>query len=123
MPGGECCNCGRCGYVELHHVILRSQASYMKQISINLVQLCQDCHRGSPNGVHHNKKLDLKLKLELQTKLETMFINKFYSREEIQPSLQCSDFDTTLILKKLTLYRFGYSSEQLIRRCLGGRMY
>ena len=122
MTGGECKICGNCGYVELHHVILKSQASYMKQISINLVQLCQDCHRGN-NSVHHNKKLDLKLKLELQTKLETMFINEFYSREEIQTSLECGDKDMDLILKKLSLYVLGYSSEQLLIRLMGGRLY
>jgi len=122
MCGGECINCGKSGYVEWHHVILRSQARHMKTIKLNLVPLCMDCHRGT-HGVHSNKKLDIKLKQQLQTRLQTIFINKFYSREEIQTNLQCTDKDMDLILKKLSNYVLGYSSEQLIRRCLGGRMY
>ena len=123
MVNGVCEVCGKTGYVEIHHNIKRSQASYMKQIKINLVQLCQDHHRGSTNGVHHNKKLDLKLKIELQNKLQAMFTEKYYSREEIQEKLECSDFDVTLIVKKIALYRYGYNTEQLIRRMLGGRLY
>ena len=123
MCGGECVNCGKPGYIEWHHVILRSQAPHMKKININLIQLCQECHRSAPNGVHHNKKLDIKLKKQLQTRLQTIFTNEFYSREEIQTSLECSDTDMDLILKKLSNYVLGYSSEQLLIRLMGGRLY
>jgi hypothetical protein len=94
----------------------------MRGIKVNLVPLCIPCHRGTL-GVHNNKKIDLKLKIQLQFQLQKMFIEKYYSRDEIQEILQCTDFDTTLILKKLTLYRYGYNTEQLIRRMLGGRLY
>ena len=122
MCGGECVNCGKPGYIEWHHVIFKSQARYMKDTKIVLTPLCLECHRGT-HGVHNNKKLDVKLKQQLQTRLQTMFTNKFYSREEIQTNIECADKDMDLILKKLSNYVLGYSSEQLIRRCLGGRMY
>ena len=123
MCGGECVNCGKPGYIEWHHVILRSQAPHMKKININLIQLCQECHRSAPNGVHHNKKLDIKLKQQLQTRLQTMFSNEFYNRYEIQTNLECNDTDLDLILKKLTLYSLGYNTEQLCRRLMGGRLF
>lgn len=118
---GECVLCMQQGR-ETHHVIFRSQASYMRTIKINLIPLCVDCHKGN-NSPHQSKKLDLKLKIELQNKLQAMFTEKYYSREEIKEKLECTDFDTTLILKKLTLYRYGYNTEQLVMRLLGGRLY
>lgn len=119
---GSCVLCGEQGR-ETHHVVFRSQASYMKQIKVNLVPLCIECHRGTL-GVHNNKRNDIKLKIQLQAKLFEMFKEKkFYSQEEIQNILECTKFDSMLICKKLALYRQGYSSEQLIRRMLGGRLY
>lgn len=122
MTGATCKLCGVIGYCETHHIIFKSQGSYMRMIKMNLVPLCMECHRGN-HSPHKSKEIDIKLKLQLQGKYEEMFSNKFYSREEIQQALECTDFDTTLILKKLTLYRMGYESEQLLRRLLGGRMY
>lgn len=124
MPGGECLICKVIGYCEIHHIILRSQASYMKNIKVNLVQLCMDHHRGSSNGVHHNKKLDLKLKVHLQNKLMDMFsVKQFYSIEEIQTILKCSTDDVAKICKKLTCYSKGYLVSQIIIRLMGGRLY
>lgn len=116
--------CVKCGVnnAERHHIIFKSAAKYMEFIPINIVYLCGEHHRAN-NSPHKSKKVDLKLKIDLQNKLETMFINKFYSREEIKTLLRCTDKDITLILKKLTLYRMGYEREQLLRRLLGGRMY
>jgi len=120
---GQCSNCGAVGYVERHHTVFRSQASYMKFIPCNTVLLCLDCHRGSKNGVHHNKETDLKLKSQLQNELFGMFSDKFIKGEEIQEKLKCTKIDSTLILKKLTMYRQGYEREQLVRRLLGGKLY
>ena len=122
MTGATCHVCGEVGYCELHHIVYRSQATYMKMMNINLIMLCQNHHRGNM-GVHNNKKLDLKLKLELQTKLRGMFTKKFYSREEIKKLLKCTEKDLDLTLKKLCCYRLGYGREQLIMRLMGGRLY
>ena len=118
---GECVACGSQGR-ETHHVVFRSQGSYMRGIKVNLVPLCIQCHRGTL-GVHNNKRLDLQLKVKLQFKLQEMFPEKWYDREQIQEKLECTDFDTTLILKKMCLYRYGYNAEQLVMRLLGGRLY
>lgn len=107
---------------EIHHIIFRSQSSYMRTIKINLISLCVDCHRGN-NSPHQDKRLDLQLKVKLQFKLQEMFSEKWYSGEQIQEILQCTDFDLVLILKKMCLYRFGYNAEQLVLRLMGGRLY
>ena len=122
MTGATCHECGIVGYCENHHIIFKSQAKHMKTIGINQVFLCMEHHRGK-FGVHHNKKLDLKLKQQLQTRLQTVFINEFYTRYELQTTLECNDIDLDLILKKLSIYKLGYSSEQLVRRLMGGRLY
>ena len=122
MTGSTCHECGAIGYCENHHIIFKSQAKYMKSIGINQIFLCLEHHRGTL-GVHHNKKLDLKLKQQLQTRLKTMFTDEFYNREGIQARLECTDIDIGLILKKLSNYTLGYSSEQLCRRLMGGRLY
>ncbi|WP_242971107.1 HNH endonuclease [Clostridium botulinum] len=48
--------CEECGknVVELHHIIFRSQASYIANININFKYICPNCHRGD-NGPHMNK--------------------------------------------------------------------
>lgn len=123
MLDGECCNCGKYGYIEWHHIILRSQATYMKNIKINLIELCQDCHRNAPHAVHRNRQMDLKLKQQLQAKLQTMFTNEFYSKEKIQEKLECTEKETDAICKKLSLFKEGYSKEKLVSRLMGGRLY
>ena len=122
MPGGECCLCGKCGYIEWHHTIFRSQSKCMKTIKVNLVQLCMDCHRGT-HGVHNDKKSDLKLKKQLQGKLQSIFTEKYYSKLDIKSILECTDVNLDLITKTLSLYTQGYNTEQLIQRLLGGRNY
>ena len=123
MPGGECCICGKHGFIEWHHVIFRSQSIPMKSINCNMVQLCVDCHRGTL-GVHNNKKNDLKLKIKLQMKLFKMFADKdYFTLQEIKEILGTTEVNAMLIVKKLSLFTEGYEQEQIIRRLLGGRTY
>jgi len=124
----ECALCGSQGQ-ETHHIIFRSQAKYMKTIKVNLTPLCMECHRGT-KGVHKNKRNDLKLKLQLQSKLFKMFTYEFFTKEDIELILNCNENEAAAIVKKLCLYiplhqkEFrGYEKEQLIRRLLGGRLY
>ena len=123
MPGGTCILCGKSNVcIEWHHTIFRSQSKCMKTIKVNLVQLCMDCHRGT-HGVHNDKKSDLKLKKQLQNKLQSIFTEKYYFKADIKSILECTDANTDLITKTLTLYVKGYDKEQIIRRLLGGRTY
>jgi len=111
-------------YCEGHHIIYKSQCKCMIPIKINIALLCVGCHRSSPNGVHHNKKLDLRLKKNLQFKLETMFIEKdYYTEDEIKYILKCSKDEVFNICKKLCFHIRGYDKDDLIMRMLGGRFY
>lgn len=124
MKNYICIECGRHGATQEHHIVLKSQASYMRDVKMNIIELCLMHHTNSPTGIHHNEELNLKYKLILQNKLFEIFGDKkHFSKEEIQSRLECSKFDLTLICKKLCLYRFGYEREQLVRRLMGGRLY
>jgi hypothetical protein len=95
----------------------------MKLINCNLVNLCVECHRGN-QGAHLDKRTDLKLKLQLQARLFEMFSEKkFFTEIEIKDILKVNDKIIFMIVKKLCLYRKGYSVEALVRRMMGGRIY
>ena len=72
--------CEVCGspYVELHHVVYRSENKNLENCKLNFVYLCQEHHRGT-YGVHgkYGHDLDLKLKQECQKEYE-----KNHTREE-----------------------------------------
>ena len=123
MQNGICCLCGVQGYCELHHTIFRSQAPYMKNIKINLVELCADHHRGNYSP-HHNKKMDLKLKTQLQNELYKLFAYQdYFTEEDVEIILMCSKEEARNICKKLSLHIKGYEKEEIIKRLLGGRFY
>ena len=71
MDYRPCAVCGGVG-TERHHIIPRSHCRALIHCEKNLVVLCPRCHRGR-NGVHQNRELDLKLKLEFQNELEMLF--------------------------------------------------
>ena len=121
---GECVLCGKEGHCETHHIIFRSQCTFMKNIEVNLIPLCPECHRNQKYGVHHNKKLDNKLKIHLQNELFAMFSDKkYFKAREIQLRLNCSDYEIMKICKTICNYRKGYEVEQLVRRLMSGRLY
>ena len=94
----------------------------MRTIKVNLAKLCVECHRGT-QGVHNNKKADLKLKVKLQHELTSMFEKKYYTKDEIREILDCSDFDAVLICKRMCMHSGNYKVDELIKRMLGGRFY
>lgn len=119
----SCYICGN-GNVELHHIIKRSQCTYMKDAEINLISLCPFHHRGD-EGVHgkDGHKLDLQLKEELQLQLLLLFNNEFYTQEEIQELLKINKNSTRKLVKTLTLHDNKYKSYDVVKRCLGDRWY
>lgn len=66
-----CDKCNRSGsrYYEMHHIIFRSEKPKHKKLhdSINLIDLCVDCH----NGFHDNKKS--REYLVIERKLDAVF--------------------------------------------------
>lgn len=114
--------CG-CNVTELHHVIYRSQASYMSNLKVNFKFLCPDHHRGK-HGPHMNKNMDNKYKLELQAKLFNLFEDKeYWTEKEIKDKLDCTSSEVKKITKKLMIHKEGYKKIDLILRLMGNRLY
>lgn len=109
--------------VELHHIIYRSENKNLEKCKLNFAYLCQEHHRGT-YGVHGSKgsKLNRKLKLEFQNKLELLWDKQYLTKEEINQVLQISDKALNRLLKALTLHKDKYVREEVIRACLGGKL-
>ncbi|HHD2753249.1 TPA: hypothetical protein ACOTG0_002058 [Clostridium perfringens] len=117
-----CEECGR-NITELHHVIYRSQCTYMSNIKVNFKFLCPEHHRGN-SSPHMNRDIDLKYKLELQEKLFSMFSEKdYWTEKEIMAKLECSKNEIKKITKKMFIAKEGYEVNTLVKRLMGNRLY
>lgn len=114
-----CKVCGTTYGIELHHVIYKSQNKNLENCKLNFVDLCYIHHRDSRKGVHFNKELDRKLKLELQNKLEELFDKDYLTKEEINEVLKISEKALNRLLKTLQLHNDKYVKEDIIRACMG----
>lgn len=117
--------CKVCGnpYTELHHIMFRSEVKALEHCKLNLVNLCVEHHKGT-YGVHGSKgaKLNKKLKLEFQNKLEELLDKQYLTREEINKILQIDDKALNRLLKRLSLQNDKYIKEDVIRVCMGGKL-
>lgn len=117
--------CQVCGKprAELHHIVFRSEASYMANVSINFKYLCENCHRGK-NGPHMNSDVDLKYKREMQNELFYIFDHKqYFNEEEIKKKLDISASEFIRMFKGLKRYKEGYLREDIVKLCMGGNLY
>ncbi|MEG2289931.1 MAG: hypothetical protein RSA29_02685 [Clostridium sp.] len=121
MGDSYCEVCGN-SRVELHHIVFRGQASYMRNVKINFKYLCQEHHRGNESP-HMNSDIDFKYKYELQKELFKLFDKEFYSEDEIKELLGISYKDVIQITKKLRVYSEGYEKLDICIRLMGGRLY
>ena len=120
----KCCYvCGNPN-VEAHHICKRSQVPALKHSPLNIVYLCPVHHR-SERGVHgrDGHELDLKLKLELQNKLEMLFDKEYLTEDEINSVLQIGPTALKKLLKTLKRRPEGYYYLDVLRVCMGGRLY
>ena len=69
--------CGSYDWTETHHIYGGNPNRRISEENGFKVRLCHWCHNEPPNGVHHNKKNDLRLKQECQRKFE-----ETHTREE-----------------------------------------
>lgn len=99
-----CKVCGTSYGIESHHIVKRSQNSNLVNCKLNLIDLCYIHHRDHKKGVHFNKELDRKLKLELQNKLESLFDKDYLTKEEINKILQISEKALNSLVKTLQLH-------------------
>lgn len=109
---------------EKHHIIKRSQCKALIKCDLNLVELCPAHHRGH-NGVHgkNGHALDLRLKRNFQNKLNALFTDEYITSAEIFNTLQITNACVDRLTKHLKLYKDGYLKEDVIRACMGGRLY
>lgn len=116
------CICGQRA-TELHHIVFRSQCKPLEHCKLNQVYLCQEHHRGT-KGIHGKRghKLDIKLKLEFQNKLEMLLDKQYLTREDIQEVLQISDKALNSLCKTIKCGKGKFIREEVIRACMGGKL-
>jgi hypothetical protein len=118
----KCCEiCGR--ESEEHHIVFRSQASYMVKVELNKKLLCPEHHKGN-DGPHLNRKTDLKYKLELQKKLFELFSKDYYKAPEIKELLGLRELNMFSFIKILNpVGDKGFARLDIVMRCMGGKLY
>jgi len=105
---------------EKHHIVFRSQGGL--NFPLNFIYLTVEEHRGN-QGPHLNRARDLELKLSLQLSLTKILSNKYYTAEELIKELELIPKEAYKMLKTLNRHLEGYSTEDLIRRLMGSKMY
>lgn len=113
--------CAVCGSrADIHHIVHRREGGM--NFELNYKYLCHLHHRGL-RGPHRNKIIDYEYKFELQNKFESIFTKEFYTLNEINQTLKLSISNKKRIQNNLFLYKEGYSSIELIKFLMGGKVY
>lgn len=115
---GECEICGRSA--EKHHIVFKSQGGL--DFDLNYKELCFEDHKGN-KGPHNCRKVDLKYKVELQRKLESLLDKEYYTEDEVRKLLGLNKKQADMIFKRFKVYSEGYKKDEIIRRLMGGRNY
>lgn len=68
----QCRVCGSYYWIEKHHVFGGPNRKASEKFGM-VADLCHWCHNEPPNGVHHNRENDLKLKREYQAMFEDQY--------------------------------------------------
>lgn len=117
--------CKVCGSqaTESHHIVKRSEVKALIKCEINQIYLCTECHRGT-YGVHGREghKLDIKMKLDMQNKLELIFDKEVFTREEIRQALNISERATESLCKLMKCDKGVFNRLEVIRVCMGGKL-
>lgn len=116
-----CNECGTSYGVELHHIISRKQFKPLEDCKHNFVYLCYNHHRHHRNGIHFNRKLYLRYKLQFQNFLETNFINEYLTREEIKATLEIDEKHLNRLLNSLIMHGDKYAKEDVILKCMADK--
>jgi hypothetical protein len=118
-----CKVCGSNNLVESHHIIKRSQAPVLIKCEINQIDLCYEHHKGT-YGVHGKcgHKLDQRLKLEFQNKLELLLDKQYLTKEDIRQALNITLKATDRLCKTLNCNKGVFAREEVLRACMGGKL-
>lgn len=113
----RCIVCGEPG--DKHHIIHKSEGGL--ETPLNLITLCEEHHRGFI-GPHRSADVDLRYKLEMQTNLEKLFFEKYYSAMEIRSMSQLSNSSIKKFMRTNQLHKEGYDRNDIIYFLMGGNI-
>lgn len=115
--GSFCALCFSNDEIEQHHSVFKSQVRELAHCRLNYIYLCHSCHK----ELHRNKggKLDTKVKMMFQNKLEKKFLKRYISFDEVKGVLDISKSATTKLVGGLIRYKEGYKRNDLINKCIG----
>lgn len=65
----RCYICGSTQWIERHHIFPGANRKASDRFGM-VVDLCHYCHNEPPNGIHHNRENELRLKREFQALFE-----------------------------------------------------
>lgn len=114
-------HCEICGAkADIHHIVHKHEGGY--DIKLNYKYLCNYHHRGKI-GPHRCIETDIFYKLELQEKLFTLMPKDFYTAKELYSILEISNSSLKKLIKKLKIYKEGYSTKDIVQTLMGGKIY
>lgn len=102
------------------HIVFRSQGGL--DYDLNLIPLSLEDHEGS-RSPHHDKSVDLNLKLDLQERLFELFDQEEYNTKDIANQIGKSLKYTDKHFRKVKNYAGTYKKEDIIRKLMGGKLY
>ena len=114
-------HCEICGSkADIHHIVHKHEGGF--DIKLNYKYLCNYHHRGK-TGPHNDIETDLRYKLELQDKLFSLLPKKYYKSKELYLILEISNSTLKKLIRNLKVYKEGYSTEDVIKTLMGGKLY
>lgn len=118
-----CKICGALSGIEEHHIIKRSQAKFLINCELNKIYLCPEHHRGT-FGVHgkNGHKLDRKLKLEYQNKLEFLLDKHYFTKEELKDILKINSNSIDSLCKILISEKGVFNRDDILVALCGGKL-
>ena len=106
---------------QIHHCVFRSHVPALIKCELNYAYICDKCHTKLHGKYGH--ELDIKLKLRFQNSIEILFDKEYLTCEDIKEVLKISDRCMRSLLKTVSNKNGLYKREDIIRRCMGGRIY
>jgi hypothetical protein len=114
----KCEVCGRAA--DKHHIIHRCEGGL--EFPLNYKYLCLEHHRGR-RGPHRDAAVDMQYKLELQSKLEKLLCEEYYTKDRLAILLELKVNPLKRLLRDCRRYKEGYRSSDIIYRLMGRRVY
>lgn len=111
----KCVVCGKPG--DTHHIIHKDEGGL--EYPLNRIYLCDHHHRGL-SGPHRDPEIDLQYKRALQNKLQSLFSEDFYRKEEIRKKAELSNSLLRTLVKTLKRYKEGYRRIDIIDFLMSG---